>query len=188
MLQTPLRTSSICHARQTQILAICDAVELVLAQKLRWSCSVSQFAAPTQRLLKPKSDHGECPFHNQFPQHNRRHFGECPSYNFRQYLRRELRRSRPSVLRCELRRNGPCDLPHHRRRVCCLRVPVHQARRLPASAALAKTIIARRLMTFSFGMDGPSLAGALSDAGVPEENRCQRRDGLKMGKAIGCLY
>jgi hypothetical protein len=28
------------------------------------------------------------------------------------------------------------------------------ARRLPASAALAKTIITRRLMIFSFGMDG----------------------------------
>jgi hypothetical protein len=28
MLQTQLRTSSICHARQAQTLGICDAVEL----------------------------------------------------------------------------------------------------------------------------------------------------------------
>src|ERR1700716_881806 len=35
------------------------------------------------------------------------------------------------------------------------------ARRLPASAALARTIITRRLMTFSFGMDGAVRHGAL---------------------------
>jgi hypothetical protein len=34
------------------------------------------------------------------------------------------------------------------------------ARKLPASAALAKTIIIRRLMTFSFGMDGAVRHGA----------------------------
>jgi hypothetical protein len=33
------------------------------------------------------------------------------------------------------------------------------ARRLPASAALAKTIITRRLMTFSLGMDGAARHG-----------------------------
>jgi hypothetical protein len=40
-------------------------LQLVLAQKLRWSCWISQFAALTQTLLKPKSDHGECPFHSE---------------------------------------------------------------------------------------------------------------------------
>ena len=42
-------------------------------------------------------------------------------------------------------------------------------------------------MTFSFGMDGAVRHRALSDAGAPEENRCRRRDGLKMGKRIGRL-
>jgi transposase len=37
-------------------------------------------------------------------------------------------------------------------------------------------------MTFSFGRDGADRHGALSDAGVPEENKCRRRDAMKMGR------
>jgi len=55
---------------------------------------------------------------------------------------------------------------------------------LPASTALAKIIITRPLMTFSFGMGGTFRHRALSDAGVSEEDKCRRRDVLKMRMLI----
>src|ERR1700682_697255 len=61
------------------------------------------------------------------------------------------------------------------------------ARRLPASTALAKIIITRPLMTFSFGMGGTFRHRASSDAGVPEEDKCRRRDGLKM-RIVICRF
>jgi hypothetical protein len=61
------------------------------------------------------------------------------------------------------------------------------ARRLPASTALAKIIITRPLMTFSIDA-GELSAQALSDAGVSQRNRRQRRDGLEMGFVICRLY
>jgi hypothetical protein len=45
------------------------------------------------------------------------------------------------------------------------------ARRLPASTALAKIIITRPLMTFSFGMGGIFRHRALSDAGVSQAGK-----------------
>src|SRR6266853_2689875 len=58
------------------------------------------------------------------------------------------------------------------------------ARRLPASTALARIIVTRPLITFSFGMGGTCRHRALSDAGVSEEDKCRRRDGLKMRMLI----
>jgi hypothetical protein len=63
------------------------------------------------------------------------------AYKFRQYLRRELRRSQPREQQCELCRNG--------------RVPVHQwleGRRLAPHLSRPLSLV---LMRFSFGWNQP---------------------------------
>jgi hypothetical protein len=62
------------------------------------------------------------------------------------------------------------------------------ARKLPASAALAKTIITRRLMTFSFGMDGAVRHDGLVQKLALEESKRRHRDRLKMGEPVGRLH